>query len=757
MSGGGAGKVYFVLYLAVVLELLIIIVERDEAEEHLHQKQKEAMKIVESILSQLQAGAGTDQMNTKPKDEITIAPKGIDFEKEFDMKIKADRKYTLLVGVTDVSREAKRKEGEPQKEFEERLKKLVKQTNVEEIEYDIFYNPGDDPEVAPPFPSDNYIEENKWDFLSMEPGTLISDEGGEQWKFLGSRKLILDFDKTYEAVNVKKASTDPMHPAYKESLVNGEVFKPDGITEDSVFYYDAIATKSLVGQSGKAGLQQRAFVLNFQPPANAGWYKLRIYSRANKILGISSGIKRENLDHNMTVKVGTVNLKVKELEKIKKNLEIELDKFNLPKEDVLYKPNGSKKWNEMIAESQALADEEEDATKIRSSIKLYGYIGRLLTPGASVDFEQNKGSIVYDIRVLTPKPPLADPVISFNSEMHAFDASNVNFKFSISPYRENQNVLKGYVFDEVQGTSGSPLAEVSIRPVNETSPTDGKARQYYGTINKKLMAGENGTPRRYLVRMEHSLSSKSSDSTSVLTIYPSQIETDVTKMGVIFEALATYGSNLFFNYQPPSGRNILPERFGYYFSTDADPQEPGLRPGFTAEVKDGLTFPANANEATLKIVWIDPITKEEVEIFSEKTVDIRQEAPKVNTAFANVDVAGEDRLKVRISNITVTQPPAGTDGETADVTLSVQDSKVKIPGYKMQGKAKVSKSGDKYTIDFDIVGEPNEDGIVSGTVELTLFAVAKNTINGKVSDPKRQKYTARVKYKLEQDNYYEEY
>jgi len=34
-KGGGAGKVYFVLYLAVILELLIIIVERDEAEENL--------------------------------------------------------------------------------------------------------------------------------------------------------------------------------------------------------------------------------------------------------------------------------------------------------------------------------------------------------------------------------------------------------------------------------------------------------------------------------------------------------------------------------------------------------------------------------------------------------------------------------------------------------------------------------------------------------------------------------------------------
>ena len=46
MSKGGAGKVYFVLYLAVILELLIIIVERDEAEEHLIRKQKEAEEIV---------------------------------------------------------------------------------------------------------------------------------------------------------------------------------------------------------------------------------------------------------------------------------------------------------------------------------------------------------------------------------------------------------------------------------------------------------------------------------------------------------------------------------------------------------------------------------------------------------------------------------------------------------------------------------------------------------------------------------------
>jgi hypothetical protein len=35
MASGGPARVYFVLYLAVVLELLITIVDRDEAEEDL--------------------------------------------------------------------------------------------------------------------------------------------------------------------------------------------------------------------------------------------------------------------------------------------------------------------------------------------------------------------------------------------------------------------------------------------------------------------------------------------------------------------------------------------------------------------------------------------------------------------------------------------------------------------------------------------------------------------------------------------------
>jgi|GEM_PF-2183806 len=59
-KGGGAGKVYFILYLAVLLELLIIIVERDDAEdalkkekEALLQKEKRIQLIAETIINSL--------------------------------------------------------------------------------------------------------------------------------------------------------------------------------------------------------------------------------------------------------------------------------------------------------------------------------------------------------------------------------------------------------------------------------------------------------------------------------------------------------------------------------------------------------------------------------------------------------------------------------------------------------------------------------------------------------------------------------
>jgi hypothetical protein len=75
MSKGGAGKVYFVLYLAVILELLIIFIERDEAEEGLNRERQQAIQVVQTILSQLQTGSGSESITATPKDNIVLNDK----------------------------------------------------------------------------------------------------------------------------------------------------------------------------------------------------------------------------------------------------------------------------------------------------------------------------------------------------------------------------------------------------------------------------------------------------------------------------------------------------------------------------------------------------------------------------------------------------------------------------------------------------------------------------------------------------------
>lgn len=92
MSKGGAGKVYFILYLAVLLELLIIIVERDDAEEEL-KREKEALArknkriqlIAETIINALR-GSQTSVSSTSDQTMTLGDPK--EPEREFSVKVR---------------------------------------------------------------------------------------------------------------------------------------------------------------------------------------------------------------------------------------------------------------------------------------------------------------------------------------------------------------------------------------------------------------------------------------------------------------------------------------------------------------------------------------------------------------------------------------------------------------------------------------------------------------------------------------------
>jgi len=91
-KGGGAGKVYFILYLAVLLELLIIIVERDDAEEALkkeklalEQKSKRIQMIAETII---QALRGSQTSLSSTSDQSMTLGDVKEPEREFSVKVR---------------------------------------------------------------------------------------------------------------------------------------------------------------------------------------------------------------------------------------------------------------------------------------------------------------------------------------------------------------------------------------------------------------------------------------------------------------------------------------------------------------------------------------------------------------------------------------------------------------------------------------------------------------------------------------------
>lgn len=750
MSGGGAGKVYFVLYLAVVLELLIIIVERDEAEEHLHAKQKEAMQIVQSILSQMQAGAGTEGVNTRPQDEITITPPGVDLKKVMGADIKPWRKYIIEVGVTDVSADAKQHtdEGESVKEFHERLRKLVKLANVEEFEYQIFYNNSDDPDSPPAFPSDDYIEEQGWNFDEMATGQVITTAGeSESWKYLGMRKLTLDLEKTYDNVNKDKPSEDRMNPVYITSNQGEKTFAPDRHPEDSVFYYSLLESiRAATGEShADASVEddgvhhdmiKRSFVVYFQPPAEQGWYKLRFHSRTNKILGLTANAKVDELDKDETVNIGTVQLKIEQLKKVKKGLEIELDRFGLPTEEEMKEAEAGFIEKRMETVMKKAREEGEDFSENKTKITLYGYILRLLTPGMSKYFKPNQGAIDFNVRVITPKPDMPEPkIIMFSEDYNVFDKARLNFKFDVDPYKEGQSQITGYVYNKGD-EGGSPVGKVDFKLVENQA--EARSQQFIGTVDRILEAAGGG-PREYTLKMVHALGTEENSIVKDLTVFPSIVQNDVDNLQQRISAYAEYGQFLVFNHIPPSGNKILPEQFGFYFSTDADPQPRGLIKGYTAEVADKLYFPAEAKTAKFKLVWIDPITEDEIDIVPEKSFEIIQAAPSAPN-LSNIqtfEYGEDDYIDLEVTGIKMdpSSISTGAEGAKAKVQVTGKVTSVDVTsGYTADGDPEISMDPEgRVTIKLSIVGEPDEDGFAIGTVKVKLFFTATNPVNGKVS------------------------
>ncbi|MDT3739029.1 MAG: hypothetical protein RO257_05950 [Candidatus Kapabacteria bacterium] len=739
-KGGGAGKVYFVLYLAVVLELLIIIVERDEAEEHLHKKTKEAMRIVESILSQLQSGAGTEGINTRPQDEITIPPPGVDLTPIFGENVpKSSRSYVVDVGVTDVSTSLTKREFETEKEYVTRIKKLVELANVEQIQYQVFYSSDQNPNNAPLFPTEEYFKEKNIDFYNLPIGTMVSgDIPDVNWEYLGLQELNMDKDATFNNINLSDlnlAQISPIYPAETKKLI-GPTFKPDKVTDDSTFYYSAEET--LKNMSRTSEVQKRSFVVNFQPPSKAGWYKLRFASKTNRILGVKAGQTAEQINDDATVNIGTVQLKVYDLRKVMKELVTTLDKYNLPTIETLMDGYDIIAFDKALGESKLSAASEEKAEDIVGKINLYGYIVKLLAPGMSSNFDQNRGSIEFNIRVVTPTPNIAEPIATTPDYVPTFDKAAAVFECQISPYQPGQNQLEGIVMD----ATGNRVASIKFIPLDEIAglgyktPVQNEMRMYRATVDQVL------PPGKYEYSVTHRLGGRSGRvEPKTLEVFKSSLtEQSEKKIKNEIPIYAYYGYPLVFAAEPMSGGKIKPNEFRIYVTTDADNQKAPIE-GLSVTNQAGIRFTPDAKKVNIRVAWMQPYTNIEVDLLPTTTFDIRQEEPAINVNQMRSTFSGTSaKFKVRISGISVVAPTTGDESKKAVVNISIQGEPQKLDGLTAYGfSIEPYLDGDEasgYTVEFEMTGklDPGQSKI-RGTVQINVVGVATNPVNGVRSVP----------------------
>ncbi len=712
MSKGGAGKVYFVLYLAVILELLIIIVERDEAEEHLVKKQQESMRIVESILTQLQSGAGTEGINTRPQDAIVLSEKLPEEQRKYFKKF---RTYYIEVGVTDVA-SALNMDGMDDAQKKEKIETLKKLANVQELQYEVYFHPSKEVDVPPSPPASEFKKVQSSPQSGMRLANPPNATSTETWELQATRKLELS----------TKSMKDFKEPSYGESPVKtGDIAQfapPDSARVNRIFGYSEEKTDRL-RQSNNGKLTKRAFVCNFQPPSKPGWYKLRFSSQTNRIMGISAEQKFNSLKDDQKVNIGTVQLKVKDLRSVQRQLSDQLSGTGIPSADAF--ANGSldlDKFNDQLeaAKKKVIDGGGDKVAQNTSRIDLFGYIAKLLSPGRYTTFDQNKGSIEIDIFVQQPEIEQEDPIITWddNGQLYSFDKAG---KY-VATFVAN-------LYDKATPTiqfNGS-TSGVSITKVGPTS-TNGKAGRYKVEVNRDLSPGE--------YKMTASLSSagKTVVEEMNLKIFSTGLATVKTEEGDdvkneeeitgLVKSLSK-GDAVEFTAVPTSGSTIP----GSQFRTIIDgttKKSPVI--GLQVGANDGYNIPIDADRVSVRIVWQDPKDQSiQVQIFptdGSNAVEAQPGPKRPRVVCGDASRITDAKTPIFFVNVEIKAPTY------ADITATIKGVKFEvkeqnIKGYKVVPVGEPKLTSGKWTQSYRLDGKLPIPRGTGGSIKIQAKAAAQ--------------------------------
>lgn len=715
MSKGSAGKVYFVLYLAVILELLIIIVERDEAEDHLRRREREAREIIQDILGQMQVGPGNENLTSRINDEISLLS-----EEAVSMSgipYKRYRTYNVEVGVNDGSGA---NIGSSPQDTLNHYSLLRRLTNAQSLDYEVLYT-GTEAAELPALDSSN----------------------DAHWKPLGAMTLALD-TAAMQQTNEWRKPTYVQHfqDASSEALFRAITPNVKGV--DTTFHYNLSETEKVaVAKNGK--YTKRIFTVNFQP-TQAGWYKLRFGSRTNRIMGVSGEASSfDEISDDARVNIGSMQLTVKKLRKVQQMLQRELESYGTPQMDVLIAAKNEDQARAFFKQIEAAKDkvrkekanESSLVQEICRKIDLYADVAKLIAPNKSQYFSQNAGAMEINVRVTKPPVAIVKANIALPKDVYLFDRLTPSFRFTAGPYYGN-NLPKGEIISaDGKATplviEAIALADNSKGAVGLVASDKGKSIEFKARALQALPAGT------YTVRMKHTSQGDETQEETTMRIFPTQLTAQNRRVLEGRMKSMYFGGTLPFTLEPDSQGMIPASEFRIYAGLSTSPQPVTPNVGLSTK----LALEAKSKSAWVRLTWISPFTGEEVEVLPKTEQPVRQREPDIDMTKAAVTGIDGDWLELRLQVGGIQISPAtidigsklGSPENIENVSIigasleNTQDVELVSSDLKDLGNGLYSAL---FKVRSVLLKQPKE---MTGTLKFSVSASMRNTINGTPSKP----------------------
>lgn len=691
MSKGGAGKVYFVLYLAVILELLIIIVERDEAEEHLIRKQKEAEEIVEAVMAQLNTGFGASGVNALPQDEITLLdPAVLSGVSERD-RPKDERTYQVRVSTVKIKDILGDDLPDDVASKRKRVKEIIQLFNVQDLKL-----------------LDTLNESNQVENLFLKINDLwVNQKADEVINKIGAKRSISDaYGDSYEFL--KAITPDSLSYGGDASTTASFRFSPHLTTLDKAAFENGI----------------KVFEYTFKQKS-PGLYRVNLSSKTNNILGVSGLDDKKGDNPEDVISIGTIQLTRKQLAKVEDRLqqtfgskvEALCNKFETV-EEFTYQQYSQEMDAEVATMDYAKIGVKSKSDMLRRAELLKNIT--VLLHGDANQMEQNNPTFRFEVFVKKPTIERAEPCIAdlLNSQRVLSGVSKVVIPFTVNNYR---GVLP------TVAVTPSDVA-VKVVPLGQAAQAAGGARNQPFEIHVEGVSTTGG-PKTYTVKFTNvKLCDESEENVSTISVFPSELA-NKGAMDILLDKRVTIGKKLRLPVNPSAGGEIPANQYEMSYTLNGQVNTfQGTNP-LQVEVP---CVPKSTSSLNVKVKWrYKPIGSqytEDVVLYDKTVTQARQGAPEIDLSKSSESWDAK-ALKLIVSGIKIESPrvDCGQDAPEKDLKVDVKLDKPSVGKYNVFSSIEPEGSG-SYRVILQLKGPRMK--FAGDNIELAISAgVAGATVS----------------------------